>query len=153
LLLGTFHHLHYQLPDFCFQHLKAVVKNYQPDLLLIESRQEELDVLNLADGPLEMFYIHMYARELGIVVKGVDWFSYSESKPGSTNKQRDKRINDNILKEVKGYSKVLIVIGATHMLMETKMLPKFGFKKQKITFSPCGISKEIIAPGPLHCFV
>lgn len=38
-LLGSLHHMHKNLPDFGFQHLKAVLLNINPDVLLIESRQ------------------------------------------------------------------------------------------------------------------
>lgn len=137
ILLGTLHHMHYQLPEYSFQHLKAVLDNYQPDLLLVESRQEEINQGNLADGPLEMFLLHMYAKELGIPVQGIDWFSYKESKPGSTNKQRDQHIHNKILNQSQGYSKVLVAVGATHMLIETKLLIKQEYQKNSLSKEQC----------------
>jgi hypothetical protein len=128
-ILGSLHHMHYHLPDYSFQHLKAVLTNLKPDILLIESRQEELEKGNLADGPIEMFYLHMAARDLNIPVKGVDWFSYEDSKPATTNKKRDHMIIQNIINSSKGHNKVLVVVGATHMLVETKMLKKSGYKR------------------------
>ena len=131
-LLGSLHHMHNNLPYFGYQHLRAALLNLNPDVLLIESRQEEIERGNLADGPLEMFYLHMSAIELGIPVKGVDWISYNESKPGSTNKVRDGKIHNCILKYSAGHQKVLVVIGATHMLIEAKKLNKQGYVKLKI---------------------
>lgn len=127
-ILGSLHHMHYNLPDYSFQHLKAVLTNLKPDILLIESRQEELEKGNYADGPIEMYYLHMAARDLNIPVKGVDWFSYEDSKPGTTNKKRDNVITQNIINSSKGHNKVLVVVGATHMLVETKMLKQKGYK-------------------------
>jgi len=127
-ILGSLHHMHYNLPNYSFQHLKAVLTNLKPDILLIESRQEELEKGNFADGPIEMYYLHMAARDLNIPVKGVDWFSYNESKPGTTNKKRDHIITQNIINSSKGQNKVLVVVGATHMLVETKMLKQKGYK-------------------------
>lgn len=130
-LLGSLHHMHNNLPDFGYHHLKAVLINLKPELLLIESRQEEIDIGNFADGPLEMFYLHMAAKELGIPVKGVDWFSYTKSKPGGTNSTRDSKMNKNILKYSEGYSKTRVVVGATHMLIESKRLSKLGYKSKE----------------------
>ena len=127
-ILGSLHHMHYNLPDYSFQHLKAVLTNLKPDILLIESRQEELEKGNYADGPIEMYYLHMAARDLNIPVKGVDWFSYEDSKPGTTNKKRDNVITQNIINSSKRHNKVLVVVGATHMLVETKMLKQKGYK-------------------------
>jgi hypothetical protein len=127
-ILGSLHQMHYHLTDFNFQHLKVVLTNLKPDILLVESRQEELEKGNYADGPIEMFYIHMAARDLNIPVKGVDWFSYNESKPGTTNKKRDYIITQNIINSSKGQNKVLVVVGATHMLVGTKMLKQKGYK-------------------------
>jgi hypothetical protein len=127
-ILGSLHHMHYNLPDYSFQHLKAVLTNLKPDILLIESRQEELEKGNYADGPIEMYYLHMAARNSNIPVKGVDWFSYEVSKPGTTCKRRDQMITTNIIDKSKDYKKVLVIIGATHMLVETKMLKQKGYK-------------------------
>ena len=127
-ILGSLHHMHYSLPDYSFQHLKAVLTNLKPDILLIESRQEELDNHNYADGPIEMFYLHMAAKTLNIPVKGVDWFSYEYSKPGNTSKKRDQMITINIIDKSKDHKKVLLIMGATHMLVETKLLKQKGYK-------------------------
>ncbi len=127
-ILGSLHHMHYNLPDYSFQHLKVVLTNLKPDILLIESRQEELAKGNYADGPIEMFYLHMAALALNIPVKGIDWFTYENSKPGTTNKKRDQMITTNIIDKSKDHKKVLVIIGATHMLVETKMLKQKGYK-------------------------
>lgn len=143
-ILGSLHHMHYHMTDFSFQHLKAVLSNLKPHVLLVESRQEEIDRDNLADGPIEMFYLHMAAKALNIPVKGIDWFSYEKSKPGTTNRKRDKMMTEKIIESSKGHHKVLVVVGATHMLVESKMLKRNGYKKEIIAFQ----EKEALFSSP-----
>ncbi|MGS0973007.1 MAG: hypothetical protein ACVCEJ_07230 [Candidatus Izemoplasmataceae bacterium] len=131
--LGTMHHMHYTFEDYNFLHLKAVIDNDKPDLLLIESRPEELELGNLADGPIEMFYLHMHALRLGIPVKGIDYFNEETNKPGTTNKVRDKHMLSLIDTSIKNHQQVLLAIGATHMLIHQKYLKRIGYKKVKVT--------------------
>jgi hypothetical protein len=131
VFLGTVHDLHFTFEQYGFHHLKAVVKNYKPDVLLVESRQSELEIGNYADGPIEMFYLSMIARKLGIPVFGIDWYDHNSHKPGTTNKLRDNHIFENIVNRIDDYSKPLVIIGATHLLAGNSILKNKGFKKVK----------------------
>jgi hypothetical protein len=53
-VLGTIHGDHLSSAAYSLQHVQAVVENLKPDLLLVESRPEELAKDNWADGPIEM---------------------------------------------------------------------------------------------------
>ncbi|WP_243186931.1 hypothetical protein [Clostridium muellerianum] len=66
-----------------------------------------------------MLYCHLIANKLGIPVKGVDWgIPDDKNKPNSTNSIRDNYINENILKNVIGHKKVLILMGTGHVPLE-----------------------------------
>ncbi len=135
LFLGTLHDMHFNFDEYGFHHLKAILTNYKPDVLLVESRQDELDLENYADGPIEMYYLTMIAKDFGIEVKGVDWYDPNINKPGTTNKIRDEHILSNIEEFSKQYTKPLVVIGATHLLLEDKMLKEKGYQRQAISKS------------------
>ena len=105
--------------------MKDSLENIRPDLLLLESCQEEIEKGNIADGPPEMIYLHLFAKDLGIPVKGIDWIDLENSKPGTTNKQRDNEIINNIVNYSKNVKKVMVVYGASHFLLN---LPKFENK-------------------------
>lgn len=53
-VLGTIHGRHLTTPAYSLAHLLAVVANMAPDLLLVESRPEELARGRWGDGPIEM---------------------------------------------------------------------------------------------------
>jgi len=53
-LLGTIHGNHLRSEAYSLWHIQAVVQNLKPDLLLVESRPEELAKGNWGDGPIEM---------------------------------------------------------------------------------------------------
>ena len=132
LFLGTLHDMHFTFDEYRFNHLKAVLLNYKPDVLLVESRQTEMDLGNYADGPIEMFYLSMIARNLSIPVIGIDWFDHKNHKPGTTNKLRDEHIFNNIVDCILEYKKPLVIIGATHLLVGDKLLKNKGFDNVKL---------------------
>ncbi len=126
--LGTDHEMSMDSEPFSYLELKAVIENLKPDLLLIESRPEQLANGNFADGPDEMLYCHLVANKFGISVKGVDWSDEREI-PNSTDPTRDNHINENILKSVVEYKKVLILMGNHHVSLEQPKLKTAGYKK------------------------
>ncbi|MCL4517401.1 MAG: hypothetical protein M1379_17775 [Firmicutes bacterium] len=126
-ILGTIHGRHLKTGDYSLQQIRAVVKNLRPDLLLVESRQEELKRDNLGDGPVEMLFANLEARSLGIEVGGMDWWTKKGMKPGRTNKARDDKMVENILQSVPGHKKVLVLTGASHVLEFVPRLKKAGY--------------------------
>jgi hypothetical protein len=61
-ILGTIHGRHYKSKSYSLLYLKTVIENTKPELLLVESRPEELKAGNLGDGPLEMLFSNLTAR-------------------------------------------------------------------------------------------
>ncbi|XMB85798.1 hypothetical protein RJG79_10350 [Mycoplasmatota bacterium WC44] len=131
-IIGSIHGGHFRSKDYSHMHLKAALENIKPDLLLVESRQEEVENGNLGDGPFEMLYLHLLAKDLGIPVKGIDWFKVNNDKPGTTTNERDEKITQNIVRESEGYKKVLVVVGAAHMIIDSKKLRKRGYKRIRL---------------------
>lgn len=128
--LGTDHKMSLDSKPYSYLNLKSVIENLKPDVLLIESRPEQLDNHNFADGPPEMLYCHLIADKLGIPVKGVDWWTPDDrNRHDSTNPIRDNYINKNILKNVIGHKKVLILMGMDHVSIEQPKLLSAGYKK------------------------
>jgi hypothetical protein len=129
--LGTVHTMSLDSEPYSYLNLKSVIENLKPDVLLIESRPEQLSNGNFADGPSEMLYSHLIANKLGIPVKGVDWWTPDDTinVPGTTNPTRDNYVNKNILKNVIGYKKVLILMGYNHVSLEQPKLESAGYKK------------------------
>lgn len=131
--LGTIHTMSLDSKPFSYLELKAVIKNLKPDLVLIESRPEQLDNGNLADGPPEMLYCHLIANRLGIRVKGVDWWNVSSyNMPNSSNAIRDSYVHENIVKNINLYKskKILIIMGSAHVVLEQPKLKNSGYKKE-----------------------
>lgn len=86
-ILGTIHGRHLATPAYSLAHLKAVIARMKPRLLLVEARPEGIARQRWGDGPVEMPFAALYARQLGIAVDGIDWWTLSDrrrlSPPGS----------------------------------------------------------------------
>ncbi|WP_125151963.1 hypothetical protein [Clostridium rectalis] len=105
-LLGTLHKEHLINQDFSLIHIGAVIESLKPDLLLVQSRPEELKKGNVGDGSLEMPFANLTAHYLGIDVNGIDWIDYL---PSINESLRNEKISQNIIKNSKGYKKVLVL--------------------------------------------
>jgi len=114
-LLGTIHGRHLTTEDYSLVHLQAVLHHLQPDLLLVESRPEELARDNWGDGPIEMPFVSLTARAAGIEVQGMDWWVLREGDHRTNSKAREDRMFQNILTHLPGHRKVLILTGFSHV--------------------------------------
>jgi hypothetical protein len=130
-LLGTIHGDHLSSSAYSLAHLQAVIANLKPDLLLLESRPEELAKGNWGDGPIEMPVASLTARDLGIPVAGIDWWQKSSSKPGTTDPDRDDRMAQNVLSQLPGHSSVLILVGYSHVAELRTRLAAAGFSEER----------------------
>lgn len=131
--LGTNHSMSLDTEPFSYLNLKSVIENLKPDLVLIESRPEQLINNNFADGPPEMLYCHLIATNIGIPVKGVDWWTPSASNPETSPPIRNDYIHRNILKNINASTnlnkKILIIMGADHVVLEQPKLKSAGYKE------------------------
>ena len=78
-LLGTIHGDHLTTPAYSLCHIDAVIRNLCPDRLLLEMRPEFLELGSYGDGPAEMPFAALTARELDVDVRGIDWWVPSGS--------------------------------------------------------------------------
>lgn len=150
-LLGTLHSTHLKFPWYSLGHIQALIKNLDPDLLLIESRPEELVNGNWGDGPIEMPFAALTAQSLGIEVQGMDWWKKEDLLSDST--EREDRMMQNILAALQGHRIVLILTGWSHVKGFLQRLEKAGYiyiefpsaEKQKL-FDISG-TKFVFPPG------
>lgn len=92
VVVGTEHRGHIVKPGYPMHHLEALLRAYHPELVLVEIRPEQLAAGRLEDGPLEMSYMAIVARELRIPVEGIDWFRDSDlSAPALPNDAEGER--------------------------------------------------------------
>jgi hypothetical protein len=114
-LLGSIHKDHRVSKDYSLWHIAAVIEHLKPDLLLVESRPEELAKDNWGDGPIEMPFTSLTARSLGIAVDGIDWWQKAGSKPGTSSPKREDEMFRNCLERLPGHGTVLVLVGYSHI--------------------------------------
>ncbi len=131
-LLGTIHGRHLKCRSYSLLHLQAVIEHLRPDLVLIESRPEELVRGNWGDGPPEMLFSNLTARSLGIEVKGMDWWNMEDFTPPHINflsKEREDSMFENITRHLPGHERVLILTGFSHVEDFKRRFLAIGYNK------------------------
>ncbi len=126
-LLGTVHTDHLASRDYSLWHLGAVVDRLRPDLLLVESRPEELARDNWGDGPVEMPFASLTARAGGIPVEGIDWWERAGSRPGTSNPGREERMFRNLTERLPGRGTALVLVGYSHVAELSERLQETGY--------------------------
>jgi hypothetical protein len=127
-ILGTIHDAHLRKSsNYSLAHIQSVIDTVNPDILLVEVRPETIERYGALDGPTEMLFAWAYAKDKGIEVHGVDWW-----KVNWPNNPRDYIIFDNILEAMRGKTKVLVMLGASHRIDQTKYFKKAGYEQKKI---------------------
>ena len=128
-LLGTIHNRHLDTEEYSLLHVQAVIQHLRPDLLLVESRPEELAKGYLADGPIEMLFANLQAREAGIQVEGMDWWTKEHLGLRSSSEQREDRMAANILARLPERGVVLVLTGISHVAEFVPRLAKAGYQE------------------------
>lgn len=113
-LLGTIHGKHLTTKDYSLLHLQAVMEHLKPNLLLVESRPEELAQDNWGDGPIEMPFASLTAQAKGIEVQGMDWWMMNDNHQIDSD-ERENRMFQNILTSLPSHHTVLILTGFSHV--------------------------------------
>jgi hypothetical protein len=113
-LLGTLHGRHLTTRDYSLLHLQAVSAHLRPDLVLVESRPEELAQDNWADGPIEMPFASLLARENGVEVRGFDWWTMDATHQINGDRREDAMFQ-NIRAGVADHKTTLILTGYAHV--------------------------------------
>jgi hypothetical protein len=74
IVVGTAHKGHLLVADYPITKLGDVLSSYAPDLVLVEIRPEAFALSHFEDGPIEMSYVTLTARAMGIDVEPIDWW-------------------------------------------------------------------------------
>ncbi len=131
-LLGTIHDDHINNAYFSFANIEAIIENLKPQLLLIESRQNELENDRIGDGPCEMPFAYLIAKKIDIPVLGVDWWEKSNDRR-SSNENRDDHIFQNILSNMQTKGPMLVLLGYSHIQEMLSRFHKQGYAEQSIS--------------------
>jgi len=131
-LLGTIHDDHLSTPEFTLVHLKAAITNLRPQLLLVESRPEQIASGVLGDGPVEMPFAALSARELGIAVDGIDWWQRTEGAR-RTDESRDDRMYGHLKERIPSTGTVLVLVGFSHVGELADRLQKDGYQLSEMS--------------------
>lgn len=133
-ILGTIHSNHLvEESDYSLAAIQNVIEHMNPDLILVEVRQKNVDLFNALDGPLEMIFAWSYATDRQIPVVGIDWWEITEDLQSNyTDDTRDDHIYENILESSNGYQNILVICGASHRIEQRKRFLAAGFREEKI---------------------
>jgi hypothetical protein len=99
VFLGTPHGQLLKFAGYRFAHVRAAYDAVSPDLVCVEIRPEPFARGELGDGPLEMTYLTCVARENGVPVEGIDWWTESTSFA-----DLDRSTEEAIEKDLQGVS-------------------------------------------------
>lgn len=128
-ILGTIHGAHLSVTGYSLWHIEAVIKNLHPDLVLVESCPEELNKDNWGDGPIEMLFSSLTAMELGIPVKGMDWWDLSLLGARRSNKKREDKMFAQASCHISNQRKILIITGFSHVPEFTQRFLREGYSR------------------------
>lgn len=131
-VLGTINDEHISNTKYSLVHLDGVIRKLKPDILLVESKNKEIEEDNLADGSIEMLFSSLTAKELNIPIKGFDWWNDKEIKHGQLVDQRKKHIVKNIVDRSRNYNNVLV-------LVEYSQIKELISEMKKVSYSTTNI--------------
>lgn len=136
-VLGTYHSQHFKkYMNYSMEDIASCIKNIDPDVVFIESRENTFVEKNVIDGPIDMILSYSYCVENGINVEMIDyWEINNDTRPNTTDKSRDDKIYANITEKLGMYDekcKVLIICGDTHFREQGKRFNDAGFDRLKI---------------------
>jgi hypothetical protein len=114
-VVGTIHGAHLDTPSFSLLHVQAMLDHLHPDLVLVESRPEEIARGHWGDGPIEMPFASLHARSRGIATDGFDFWLPAAHTMRHSDDMREDRMTDNVLSRVAGHRVVLVLTGYSHV--------------------------------------
>jgi hypothetical protein len=134
-IMGTIHAMHFtEKYNYAIAEIKSVIDTLEPDLILVEVRQETVDQYGALDGPIDMIYAWCYAKEKNIDVKGIDYWSPAPGvRSNSTDDTRDDKLFENVLLAGKEGGKILVVCGAQHRINFKERFINAGYRKSGIS--------------------
>ncbi len=132
-MLGTYHSQHFNsYMNYSMADIVNCIKNVDPDVVLIESREDTYNEYGVVDGPIDMILAYSYCVQEGIDVGMIDyWKIDNDTRPNTTDKNRDDIIHANILEKLDSIydgSRVMIICGDTHLHEQTKRFKSDGYE-------------------------
>jgi len=129
-LLGTLHAPHINHEPYSLWHIKAIIQHLKPDIVLVESRPEELAKDNWGDGPVEMPFASLVALSLGIDARGMDWWRKEDLFLDLT--VRDNHMVQNVINSMAEHRSGLVLTGYSHLIGFKKRLRQAGYSVKRM---------------------
>ena len=122
-LIGTTHQYHYSDDAYSIWHVKAVVEGVGVDTVMVEMMPDAVDDGRFGEGPVEMPFIALQARQQGLVVRGID-----ANWDGGWRGRQDEMFQNvqHVLPDVK---RGLIASGFMHVRQFEEQLIGLGFER------------------------
>jgi hypothetical protein len=131
-LLGTIHARHLTTPHYRLVHLAALIAHLQPDLVMVESRPQEIARGNLGDGPVEALYADLVAHERSAPVAGVDWWTMNPAHEIDSD-VREEQIFIHVAAGLAGRRRTLLLIGYSHLPALQDKLAAVGYVQSPLS--------------------
>ena len=120
-LVGTTHQYHYEDSAYSIWHVKAVVTGVDADTVFIEMMRDAVDEGRLGEGPVEMPFVALAAKEAGLRVFGVD-SGWDGGWQG-----RQQRMYEQVKRDLPTSKRALIASGFMHVQQFQRQLEEDGF--------------------------
>jgi len=120
-LAGTTHQYHYDDPAYSIWHVKAIVTGLDVDAVFVEMMPDAVSEARYGEGPVEMPFITLAAREAGIDVKGID-AGWDGGWRG-----RQAQMFANAQANMAGRKRVLVTSGFMHVHQFEEQFQSVGF--------------------------
>ena len=120
-LAGTTHQYHYEDPAYSIWHVKAIVTGLEVDAVLVEMMPDAIDEGRFGDGPVEMPFIALVAKDAGIDVAGMD-----SGWDGGWRGRQD-RMFQHVQRHLPTHRRLLITSGFMHVRQFEEQLQREGF--------------------------
>lgn len=132
-MLGTYHSQHFnKYMNYSMADIVNSIRNVDPDVVLIESREDTFNEYGVVDGPIDMILAYSYCVQERIDVGMIDYWKIDNSTgPNTTDKNRDDIIHSNILDKldsIEDGKRVMIICGDTHLHEQTKRFKAEGYE-------------------------
>lgn len=147
-LMGTFHNEHFkQYANYSIEEMINAINNIEPDVVLIEARENSFVEYGVVDGPIDMCIAYCYCMDNNIPVEMIDyWKIDNDSKANTTTNERDDCIHENIMEKLNLYEnqRILVICGFGHLGAQTNRLIESGGQSEYISHMSSLFDKETL---------
>ncbi len=122
-LIGTTHQYHYTDDAYSIWHVKAVVEGLGVDTVMVEMMPDAVDDGRFGEGPVEMPFIALQARQQGLAVRGID-----ANWDGGWRGRQDNMFH-NVQQVLPDVKRGLIASGFMHVRQFEEQFTGIGFER------------------------